>query len=57
MQADPSTMLMGVAQIGAFAGGAYAALWYFSGGLFAPMLAHLLINGTMMFRTVQQYAG
>ena len=57
MQADPSTMLMGVAQIGAFAGGASAALWYFSGGLFAPMLAHLLINGTMMFRTVQQYAG
>ncbi len=44
--------LRDVAQIGAFAGGAYAVLAWRSGGLAAPLLAHLAVNGTMMIRTI-----
>ncbi len=44
-------MIQDVLQIGTFAGVAYAVLYWKSGGLFAPILAHLLVNGTMMIRS------
>ncbi|MCA9527471.1 MAG: CPBP family intramembrane metalloprotease, partial [Myxococcales bacterium] len=45
-------ILIDVLQIGAFAGGAYALLLWRSGGLLAPFVAHLLINLTMILRSV-----
>ncbi|MEE2786126.1 MAG: tetratricopeptide repeat protein [Myxococcota bacterium] len=56
LQLDPTLMFQGIAQMAAFAGGAYAFLWWISGGLFVPLVAHFLINGLMMFRAVQLFA-
>ena len=44
-------ILIDVARIGAFAGAAYAALLWLSGGLIAPFVAHLLVSGTMLIRS------
>jgi len=43
-------------QIGAFAGGAYAALAWRSGGLLAPLFAHLAVNVTMMLRAYVMFS-
>jgi tetratricopeptide (TPR) repeat protein len=56
LEAPTSVMLTGVAQMTAFAGGAYALLLWRSGGILAPMIAHLLINMVMMTRSVTMYA-
>lgn len=48
-------MMLDVCQIGVFAGGAYAALHLMSGGIAAPLVAHLLVNGLMMLRTYLAY--
>ena len=50
-QQPPVDMLVDVLRIGAFAGAAYAALLWFSGGVVAPFVAHLLVSGTMLLRS------
>lgn len=50
-------MISDLARIGAFGGGAYALLAWRSGGLFAPLLCHLLVVGTMITRSVLYQAG
>lgn len=50
-QQPGTAMLADVARIGAFAGAAYAALLWLSGGLLAPFVAHLLVSGTMLLRS------
>jgi len=50
-------MVLDVLQIGAFAGGAYAVLFWRSGGLLAPLLTHLLVNGVMMMNSYFRYHG
>ena len=44
-------LILDTLQIGAFAGGAYAALLWRSGGLLAPAVAHLVVNGIMMINS------
>ncbi len=56
LEAPTSVMLTGVAQMTAFAGGAYALLLWRSGGILAPMIAHFIINAVMMTRSVTMYA-
>ena len=56
LQRETTLMFQGIAQMAAFAGGAYALLWWASGGLLAPFIAHFLINGLMMFRAVQLFS-
>lgn len=46
-----SNIFIDVAQIGVFAGGAYALLLWQSGGLMAPFVAHLILNTTMILRS------
>lgn len=50
-QQPSGPMLMDMLRIGAFAGAAYAALLWKSGGLAAPFVAHLLVSGTMLMRS------
>lgn len=52
LQSPGDVMIQSLLQISVFAGGAYAFLLWRSGGLLAPFLAHLLVNGTMMIRTI-----
>jgi tetratricopeptide (TPR) repeat protein/membrane protease YdiL (CAAX protease family) len=49
---QPEFVARDALQIGAFAGGAYAALAWRSGGLLAPLLAHLAVMETMMIHSV-----
>ena len=55
-QAHMGVMLLGVVQMTAFAGGAYALLLWRSGGILAPMTAHLVINAVMIIRAVTQHS-
>ncbi len=49
--AAPGTLMISdILQSAAFVGGVYGILLWRSGGLFAPLLAHLLLIGMMMFR-------
>jgi membrane protease YdiL (CAAX protease family) len=50
-------MLLDVLQIGAFAGAAYAALFWRSGGMLASGLTHFLVNGVMMVNSYLRYRG
>ncbi len=50
LQSPPEVMIQDVMRIGAFAGAAYAGLALLSGGLLAPLLAHLALNLTTIIR-------
>jgi tetratricopeptide (TPR) repeat protein len=50
-QQPAGDILVDAVRIGAFAGAAYAALLWLSGGLVAPFVAHLLVSGTMLLRS------
>lgn len=50
LAAPGTVMLQDILQGAAFIGGVYALLVWRSGGIFAPLLAHLLLIGLMMVR-------
>ncbi len=50
LQAPGTLMVSDILQSAAFVGGVYGILLWRSGGLFAPLLAHLLLIGMMMVR-------
>ena len=50
--ADLELVVPQLLQISVFAGGAYAIAFWKSGGLLASLLAHLIVNGLMMIRSV-----
>ncbi len=50
-------MVQQVLMVSAFAGGAYAALLWRSGGIVAPLMCHLAVNATFMVRSVLTQAG
>jgi membrane protease YdiL (CAAX protease family) len=53
---EPTRLLiLDTLQIGAFAGGAYAALYWRSGGMLAPFLAHVTVNSVMMVNSYMRY--
>ncbi len=47
----PADLLIQVIQISVFAGGAYAFLLWRSKGIFAPLVAHILVNMVMVLNT------
>jgi hypothetical protein len=57
LNASTRQMLLDVLQIGAFAGAAYAALFWRSGGMLASGLTHFLVNGVMMVNSYLRYRG
>ena len=52
LNAPVQSMLTGTLQVAAFGGGAYGFLLWRSGGIMAPMVAHLVVHATMMSRAV-----
>ncbi|MFN3199046.1 MAG: type II CAAX prenyl endopeptidase Rce1 family protein [Bradymonadia bacterium] len=57
LRGDIFQILIEVTQIAGFAGMAYAALAWRSGGLVAPFVAHLAVNMTMMISTLSSQGG
>lgn len=54
---DPLQVLIEVLQIGLFAGGAYAALAWRYGAMGGSILAHLVVNTTMMIHALMSRGG